>query len=85
MFSKVKGEIFNLPTELLEIEISDDTKEVALLIAGYILKKLSKRKVCAVCKVKMIADETSIKCVYLRILSRVGLICSSPPLRCFVF
>ena len=44
MVAKVKGEISNLSTELLEIEISDDTIEVALMIAGYIAKKLSKRK-----------------------------------------
>ena len=45
MVAKVKGEISNLSTELLEIEISDYTVEVVLMIAGYIAKKLSKRKV----------------------------------------
>ena len=86
MVAKVKGEISNLSTELLEIEISDDTREVALMIAGYIAKKLSKRKICTACKAKMIADETSIKYdKYLRTLSRGGLICPSPPLRDFVF
>ena len=31
------------------------------MIGCYIAKTLSKRKLCAVCKVKMIADERSIK------------------------
>ena len=56
------------------------------VIAYYITKTLSNGKLCAVCKVKMIADETSIKCdECLRKLSRGGLICPSPPLRDFVF
>ena len=29
---------------------------MTLMITGYIAKKLSKRKLCALCKVKMIAD-----------------------------
>ena len=44
MVAKVKGEISNLSTELFEIENSDDTREVALMIAGYIARKLSKNK-----------------------------------------
>ena len=44
MVAKVKGEISNLSTELLEIENSDDTREVALMIASYIARKLSKNK-----------------------------------------
>ena len=86
MVAKVKGEIPNLSTELLETEISDDTREVTIMIAGYIAKKLRKRKVCPVCKAKLIADKTSIKYdYYLRTLSCGGLICPSPPLRDFVF
>ena len=56
------------------------------MTAVYTAKKLSKGKVCVICKVKMIADETSIWYdEYLRTLSRVSLICPSPPLRDFVF
>ena len=84
--SKVKYLTYRQKSNLLEIEISDDTREVALMIAGYIAKKFSKRKVCAICKVKMIADETIIKSdEYLRTLPRGGLIYPSPPLRDFVF
>ena len=86
--SKVKYLTYRQKSNLLEIEISDDTREVALMIAGYIAKKFSKRKVCAICKVKMIADETIIKSdeyLSIRILPREGLICPSPPLRDFVF
>ena len=84
--SKVKYLTYRQKSNLLEIEISDDTREVALMIAGYIAKKFSKRKVCAICKVKMIADETIIKSdEYLRTLPCGGLICPSPPLRDFVF
>ena len=84
--SKVKYLTYRQKSNLLEIEISDDTREVALMIAGYIAKKFSKRKVCAICKVKKIADETIIKSdEYLRTLPRGGLICPSPPLRDFVF
>ena len=81
MVSKIKDEISNLLTELLEIKISDDIKEVALMIAGYIAKKLSKRKACAVCKVKTITDETSIKYdKHLRTLSCGKLICPLSPI-----
>ena len=84
MVAKVKGKISNLSAELLETEINDDTREVALMIASYIAKKLSKIKICAACKAKMIADETSIKYdEYLRTLSCGGLIYPSPPLRDF--
>lgn len=84
--SKVKYLTYRQKSNLLEIEISDNTREVALMIAGYIAKKFSKRKVCAICKVKMIADETIIKSdEYLRTLPRGGLICPSPPLKDFVF
>ena len=38
MVAKVKGEISNLSTELLEIEISDDTVEVVLMIAVILQK-----------------------------------------------
>ena len=48
MVAKVKGEISNLLKELLETEITDDTRKVTLIIASSIAKKLSKSKVCAV-------------------------------------
>ena len=80
--SKFNGEISNLSTELLEIKISGDTKEVTIMITGYIVKKLSKIKVCAFCIIKKIADETNIKYdEYLRTLSRRDLIYPSPLIR----
>ena len=80
--SKCNGEISNLSTELLEIKISGDTKEVTIMITGYIVKKLSKVKVCAFCIIKKIADETNIKYdEYLRTLSRRDLIYPSPLIR----
>ena len=76
--SKFNGEISNLSTELLEIKISGDTKEVTIMITGYIAE-LSKVKVCACCIVKKIADEINIKYdEYLRTLSRRDLIYPSP-------
>ena len=76
--SKFNGEISNLSTELLEIKISGDTKEVTIMITGYIAE-LSKVKVCAFCIVKKIADEINIKYdEYLRTLSRRDLIYPSP-------
>ena len=52
------------------------------MITGYIVKKLSKVKVCAFCIIKKIADETNIKYdEYLRTLSRRDLIYPSPLIR----
>ena len=56
------------------------------MMTSYIAKKLSKRKVCAAYKMKMIANETSIKYdENLKTLSRRGLIFPSPPSRDLVF
>ena len=40
--SKVKEEEFHLSTEILETQLNDDNKKVAVLIAVYIAHKLSK-------------------------------------------
>ena len=45
----------------MKIEISDDTKEVACMTTGYVVKKLSERNACDLCKIKIIANKKSIK------------------------
>ena len=69
--------------EVLEVELSDDTKEVAAY--GFIVKKMLKNKNCKECSVAMKAKEnTSGHDEHLPLLSRAGLICPSPDLHDFV-
>ena len=79
-------EIEKMATEIFEIELHNDTKEVAVMVAGYIAKKLKEKIQCTVCETKFVANETTIDFdEYLKILSRGGLTCPSPFLRDFVF
>ena len=71
--------------EVLEAELSDDTKEVAAYISGFIVKKMLKNKNCKECSVAMKAKEnTSGHDEYLPLLSCGGVICPSPDLHDFV-
>ena len=82
---KVEKEISLLSTELLECQLSEDSMQVGVTIAGYIAKKLSKRSKCQVCPSKGIAiDDDIAHDEYLKLLSRGGLIVPSPSLSHFV-
>ena len=70
----------NMPAFRISISVKSVTLNEVLSNYG-----LSKRKLFAVCKVKVIADEALNMMNILRKLSRGGLICLSPPLRDFVF
>lgn len=59
--------------ELEEIELDNDTKEVAIYIAGYITKKLLKRSKCDLCKFILESDEVMTSTGYTNLLSRGGL------------
>lgn len=59
--------------ELEEIELDEETKEVAIYIAGYITKKLLKRSTCDLCKFILQSDEVTTSTVYTNLLSRGGL------------
>ena len=75
-----------LSTELYESELSDDSKQVAVTVAGYIAKSLTKRSKCSQCKENLVARGNDIiHDQYLKLLSRGGLITPSPSLRDFVF
>ena len=74
-----------LSTEIYESELNEDSKQVAVSVAGYFARSLSKRSKCKQCKEKLIAKQIDIDHDnYLRLLSRSGLITPSPSLRDFV-
>ena len=65
----------DLSTELYESELSDDSKQVAVTVARYIAKSLTKRSKCSQCKENLVARENDIiHDQYLKLLSRGGLI-----------
>ena len=55
VLAQIKVELSELQTEILEAELSDDTKEVAVTVSGYVAKKLVKRSKCSVCPSKLIS------------------------------
>ena len=68
-------------TEIMEASLDSDSSEVSCTIAGYIAKKLDKRKQCASCKVLLIANQMDLdENHYLRLLSRGKLIVPSAKL-----
>ena len=74
-----------MQTEILEAELSDDTKEVAVTVSGYVAKKLVKRSKCSVCPSKLISKDHHIaNDSYLAKHSRGGLVCPGPALSDFV-
>ena len=46
VLAQIKVELSELQTEILEAELSDDTKEVDVTVSGYVAKKLVKRSKC---------------------------------------
>ena len=82
----INEEVSSMLAEILECNLSDDSKEVAFTIAGLIAKKLSaKTKKCPNCVQRMIASGADIThCGYLSILSRGGLTTPAPILAEFV-
>lgn len=74
-----------LTTEILETELNEDSKEVAVVVAGYIAKKLREKQSCEECAGKLIAGQSSIENDnYLKTLSRGGLVTPSSALSEFV-
>ena len=64
-----------LSTDIYESELTEDSKQVAVSVAGYIAKSLSKSSKCKQCKQKLIAKQIYIdRDDYLRLLLRDGLI-----------
>jgi hypothetical protein len=59
--------------ELEEIELDEETKEVAIYIAGYITKKLLQRSKCDLCKFILQSDKVTTSTDYINLLSRGGL------------
>ena len=82
---EIEEKISDYVNEVLEVELSDDTKEIAAYISGFIVKKMLKNKNCKECSVAMKAKEnTSGHDRYLQLLSRGGVICPSLDLHDFV-
>ena len=72
---------------ILELSLSPDSQEVAFTIAGYIAKKLAKKRFkCQQCCMYMIADDNSDASEnhYFNLLSRGGLMVPSSPLAEYV-
>ena len=57
IMDRIEEKLSKISTELLEVELMDDSKEVAVTISGYIAKKLSKRSKCRACPSKMIGHK----------------------------
>ena len=54
---KIKKEISPIMTEIFEIELSEDSKQVVRYIAGYVAKKIKKHFKCRVCNNKIISND----------------------------
>ena len=48
-------------TEIFEIELSEDSKQVAVCIAGYVAKRLKKHLKCHVCNSKIISNDKDVE------------------------
>ena len=82
---KIQEEVSRVSSDLLRSQLSDESREVALTIAGYIAKKLYKRSKCPHCHRRLIANTDDVShSDYLKILSRGGLTCPSTGLSEFV-
>ena len=55
-----------------EIVLDDDSKEVATYIAGFIMKKISKKFVCSECEALLNHEKVTICVEYTNLLSRGG-------------
>ena len=80
----IMRDIALLSSEILECQLSEDSMEVGVTIAGYIAKKLKKRFKFLSCGQKMVStDQDVLNNEYLKILSRGGLIGPSQSLSDF--
>ena len=86
VFEDVKKEVDCLSTEIYDSDLSDDTNEVIVVVAGYIARSLTKRFKCNDCQIKLILQNADFNKEddYLDKLSRGGLIKPSDHLREFV-
>ena len=72
-------------SEIYDLCLSADSREVAYSIAGYVVKKILKRFDCGICSGLMIGNDTEIKeNHYLNLLSRGGLIIPSTQIAEFI-
>ncbi len=72
-------------SHLYEASLTDDGKEVATTIAGYIAKKLLKSSKCYECKTRLVSPkDTEFENTYFNLLTRGGLTVPSPSLADFV-
>ena len=70
IISKLQHEMEILSTEIHESELSEDTKQVAVSVAGYIAKSLAKKSACDECRLKLVAQQRDIDHDdYLKLLS----------------
>ena len=81
----INNEICTLSKEFAECQLSEDTREVGVMIAGYVAKILENRSKCVQCERRLKAgNEDIVHSDYLNILSPGGLISPSTGLADFV-
>ena len=79
---KTEKEISSIMTEIFEIELSKDSKKVAVYIAGYVANRIKKHLKCHVCNNKIISHDNPVK--NLKTLSRGGIIAPCTSFKDFV-
>ena len=84
-FVKLRIDIVRIENELQEYTLSKDSEDVAVMIAGYIARKIRKKIECDICKENIVAtrhDQTQDN--YIKLLSRGGLLTPSTKLANYV-
>ena len=82
---KINKEVSEIACEIMTSQLTDESREVATTIAGYVAKKLYKRTKCTNCQRRCVATSDDVThCHYLNLLSRGGLTCPSTALADFV-
>ena len=82
---RIDKEVGEIACQILQSQLTDESREVATHIAGYVAKKLSKRTKCTSCQKRLIATPDEVThSNYLKLLSRGGLTCPCTGLAEFV-
>ena len=58
---KIEKEVSPIMTKIFETELSEDSKQVAVYIAGYVAKKIKKHLKCQVCNKKIISNDNDVE------------------------
>ena len=78
------AEVHKIETEIQEVQLSEDSMEVCVYVAGYIVRSLLKKTSCASCKTLLTDHDNEEHTDYLKKVSRGGLLVPSLPLSQYV-